>query len=46
MPPYQGTDSFPIAEKISARGISLPSGAGLTRGQIDTVVALVQEFIG
>lgn len=45
MPPYQGTDSFPAAEKISARGISLPSGAGLTWGQIDTVVALVQEFI-
>ena len=46
MPPYLGTGSFPIAEKISARGISLPSGAGLTWGQIDTVVALVQEFIG
>ena len=46
MPPYVGTGSFPVAEKISARGISLPSGAGLTWGQIDTVVALVQEFIG
>jgi len=46
MPPYLGAGSFPVAEKISARGISLPSGAGLTWGQIDTVVALVQEFIG
>jgi perosamine synthetase len=46
MPPYLGSGSFPIAEKISARGISLPSGAGLTWGQIDTVVALVREFIG
>jgi len=46
MPPYLGNGSFPVAEKISARGISLPSGAGLTWEQIDTVVALVQEFIG
>jgi perosamine synthetase len=46
MPPYLGNGSFPVAEKISARGISLPSGSGLTWGQIDTVVALVQEFIG
>jgi perosamine synthetase len=46
MPPYQGTGTFPVAERISAQGISLPSGAGLTWGQIDTVVALVQEFIG
>jgi perosamine synthetase len=45
MPPYLGNGSFPVAEKISARGISLPSGAGLTWEQIDTVVALVQEFI-
>jgi perosamine synthetase len=46
MPPYQGTGAFPVAERISAQGISLPSGAGLTWEQIDTVGALVQEFIG
>lgn len=46
MPPYQGPGSFPVAERISASGISLPSGADLTPGQIDRVVGLVREFIG
>lgn len=44
-PPYQGSGSFPVAEKLSARGISLPSGPDLTDGQIDRVVALVLAFL-
>jgi perosamine synthetase len=46
MPPYQGPGPFPVAERISASGISLPSGADLTFEQIDRVVSLVKEFVG
>jgi perosamine synthetase len=46
MPPYQGPGRFPVAERISASGISLPSGADLTFEQIDRVVSLVKEFVG
>jgi perosamine synthetase len=46
MPPYEGTGPFPVAERISRSGISLPSGADLTSDQIDRVVSLVREFLG
>lgn len=36
---------FPIADDISARGMYLPSGTGLTREEINTVCTAVKEFV-
>ncbi|MBI5586513.1 MAG: DegT/DnrJ/EryC1/StrS family aminotransferase [Deltaproteobacteria bacterium] len=45
MPPYQGPGPFPVAERLSNCGISLPSGADLTFDQIDRIVSLIREFV-
>jgi perosamine synthetase len=45
MPPYQGQGNYPMAEKISEYGISLPSGFKLTRSQQDHVIGLIERFI-
>lgn len=38
LPPYVGAKgSFPVAERLSASGINLPSGAGLTESDLDRV---------
>jgi perosamine synthetase len=44
LPPYRDSSgSFPVAERLSATGINLPSGAALTEEQLDRVVeALVR----
>jgi len=41
MPVYKNDDVYIIAEKLSRRGISLPSGTNLTEEDIDTVVRLI-----
>ncbi len=38
MPPYKGRKSFRIAEELSRKGISLPSGVTLTKSDIGTIV--------
>lgn len=37
MPPYEAGEKFPVAEGISRRGLSLPSGVKLTRSEIEQV---------
>lgn len=38
MPPYKNTESFPIAQQLSKKGISLPSSVKLTRGDVERIV--------
>jgi perosamine synthetase len=45
MPPYQGQGSFPVSERLSAYGISLPSGFRLTPSQQDTIITMIRKFI-
>ncbi|MBR2539715.1 MAG: DegT/DnrJ/EryC1/StrS family aminotransferase [Mogibacterium sp.] len=46
MPPYEDKSaSFPIAEKIGARGICLPTHAGMDEEKIEYVVKSLQEII-
>jgi perosamine synthetase len=40
-----GRGAFPVAESLAARGINLPSGAGLTRDDIAYVGAAIREAI-
>lgn len=41
MPPYEQGLSFPIAEELAGKGISLPSGIGLRDEEIERVVSLI-----
>ncbi len=46
LPPYVnsvGNETFPVAEKLSGNGISLPTWAGLTDDQIDYVCSALQQ---
>nr|WP_315023642.1 DegT/DnrJ/EryC1/StrS family aminotransferase [uncultured Aminipila sp.] len=46
MPPYyDNTFSFPIAEKLSSRGINLPSHALLNEENIQYIVSCLEEII-
>jgi perosamine synthetase len=45
MPPYQNQGNYPVSDRISKGGISLPSGFNLTRSQQDHIVKLIQEFL-
>ena len=47
MPPYvnDGPESLPVAESLSARGICLPTWAGLTDRQVDRVCARLAEAL-
>lgn len=45
MPPYQGQGNYPVTERISKGGISLPSGFNLTHAQQDQVIELIQKFL-
>jgi perosamine synthetase len=45
MPPYQGQGPYPVTERLSTYGVSLPSGFKLTRSQQDQIVGLIQSFI-
>ena len=47
MPPYEDkTVSCPVAERLSARGINLPSHAKLTESQIDYVIGSLRRILG
>lgn len=42
LPPYSRGEKYPIAEKLSKSGISLPSSPSLTKADIEKVVQLIQ----
>jgi perosamine synthetase len=49
MPPYRafsGNRSFAATTQISANGLSLPSGVGLTDAEIDYIAAVLTRLIG
>jgi perosamine synthetase len=49
LPMYLGEDgrgAFPVAESLAARGINLPSGAGLTRDDVAYVAAAIRDAVG
>lgn len=45
-PPYKTNESFPVAEDISRRGLSLPSGNQLTEEQVLYVCEKMKEILG
>lgn len=48
MPPYapSGQGPFPVAESLAARGISLPTHAGLTDADLDRIVEALARALG
>ena len=44
MPMYATQQSLPIAETLAAQGINLPSGATLTREQIDYICDVLEKL--
>jgi perosamine synthetase len=46
LPMYPSTGSFPIAERLGASGINLPSWPGLTEAQVDEISATIVEGLG
>lgn len=45
MPVFASSESFPVAERLGASGINLPSFPELTDEQIDTVCSLVESYV-
>ena len=45
LPIYQSTERHPVAENISARGINLPTHAGLSREDVDYIADNVLECL-
>jgi len=45
MPPYKSRQKFLNAEEISRKGVSLPSGGNLTRGQVEKVIAAIRRLL-
>ncbi len=46
MPPYREADgSYPVAERLGARGLSLPTHALLTEGDVDYIAAALTEVL-
>lgn len=45
MPPYKSNQKFPVAEKISAGGISLPSSVKLSREQVAYIADALRKII-
>jgi len=43
-PPYRRAESHPVAERIGANGLTLPSGAGLTDEELDYVASRMEEI--
>jgi len=49
LPPYQGMggkDQFPVADRLAARGINLPTWAGLQEEDVDFVCKTLTEILG
>ncbi len=45
LPPYATGERLPVAERLHARGINLPSGTGLEREQVERVAAALGEAL-
>ena len=45
MPVYRSSDSFPVAERLGASGINLPSYADLSEEQVVQICASVRRFL-
>ena len=45
MPPYYTEKAYPISEKISKAGLSLPSSPALTEQNVDRVCRLITRFV-
>lgn len=46
MPPYRQATRFPVAERLAARGLNLPSGPAIADADIDRVCAAVVAVAG
>jgi perosamine synthetase len=46
LPIYPRPERFPVAERLGASGINLPSYPELTENEVDTVCALVAQYLG
>jgi perosamine synthetase len=46
MPPYQEDNVYPVAEKLSGRGINLPTHGRLTEGDICRIVDALKKSVG
>ena len=44
MPPYKSTESHPVAEKLSEKGINLPSFIELTKEEIETIAKIIRRY--
>lgn len=47
LPPYlqSGIDSFPVAERLSPRGINLPTWAGMTREDVRYICNTISKYL-
>lgn len=45
LPPYATGERLPVAEELAARGLNLPSGAGLEPQQVETVARALREVL-
>jgi perosamine synthetase len=45
MPPYKSKGKFPIAERLSAEGINLPSSVKITREQVNFVIKKLRDML-
>jgi len=45
MPPYRCDQPFPVASRVSARALSLPSGPGLTGEEVAHVCQILRDLI-
>lgn len=45
LPMYETSEHFTVAESVGASGINLPSFPGLTPAEIESVCALISEFL-
>ncbi|MEM1554683.1 MAG: DegT/DnrJ/EryC1/StrS family aminotransferase [Thermoproteota archaeon] len=45
LPPYKCDQVLPVAEELSARGLSLPSGPKLSEDQIKEIVGVLKEIL-
>jgi len=43
MPPYETNENHPIAQRLSAKGLNLPSGLNLTDDEIQHVVSCIRK---
>lgn len=44
MPPYKKAKKFPVAERLSKNGISLPSAVTLTQNDARRIVSLITSY--